>query len=86
MYIEDMISKRQEKLLDFVVREYVRTAKPIGSALVADKSHLHFSPATIRNEMNDLESQGFLVQLHTSGGRVPTDKAYMYYVNLLIEN
>ena len=68
--IEHMISNRQEKLLDFVVREYVRTAKPVGSALAANKGHLHFSPATIRNEMNDLEQQGFLVQLHTSGGRV----------------
>ena len=81
-----MISKRQEKLLDFVVKEYVRTAKPVGSALAANKGHLHFSPATIRNEMNDLEQQGFLVQLHTSGGRVPTDKAYRYYVDSLIEN
>lgn len=84
--MEHVISKRQEKLLDFVVREYVRTAKPIGSVLAADKSHLHLSPATIRNEMNELEQQGFLVQLHTSGGRVPTDKAYRYYVDLLLEN
>mgnify|MGYP001601227217 CR=1 FL=1 len=81
-----MISKRQEKLLDFVIKEYIRIAKPIGSVLAANKSHLHFSSATIRNEMNDLESQGFLIQLHTSGGRVPTDKAYRYYVNSLIEN
>lgn len=81
-----MVSNRQEKLLDFVVREYVRTAKPIGSVLAADKSHLHLSSATIRNEMNELEQQGFLIQLHTSGGRVPTDKAYRYYVDLLLEN
>src|SRR3989344_3879078 len=81
-----MISKRQEKLLDFVVREYVRTAKPVGSVLVADKSHLHLSPATIRNEMFDLEQAGYLSQLHTSGGRVPTDKTYRYFVNSLLED
>src|SRR3989338_7119277 len=80
-----MISKRQEKLLDFVVREYFRTAKPVGSVLVADKSHLHLSSATIRNEMFDLEQAGYLNQLHTSGGRVPTDKTYRYFVNSLLE-
>ncbi len=84
MYIEHMISKRQEKLLDFMVREYVRTAKPIGSALIADKSHLHLSSATIRNEMFDLEQAGYLSQFHTSGGRVPTDKAYRYFVDKLV--
>ncbi len=83
--IEHVISKRQEKLLDFVVREYIRTAKPIGSVLVAGKSHLHLSPATIRNEMFDLEQAGYLSQFHTSGGRVPTDKTYRYFVNSLLE-
>lgn len=81
-----MISNRQEILLNFVVREYVRTAKPIGSVLVADKSNLHLSSATIRNEMFDLEQAGYLSQLHTSGGRVPTDKTYRYFVNSLLEN
>ena len=81
-----MISNRQEKLLDFLVREYVRTAKPVSSALAADKSHLHLSSATIRNEMNDLEHQGFLLHLHTSGGRVPTDKAYRHFVDSLLKN
>ncbi len=80
-----MISKRQEKLLDFVVREYIRTAKPVGSVLAADKGHLHLSSATIRNEMFDLEQAGYLRQLHTSGGRVPTDKTYRYFVNSLLE-
>lgn len=83
--IGHVISKRQEKLLDFVVREYVRTAKPIGSVLIADKSNLHLSSATIRNEMFDLEQAGYLSQLHTSGGRVPTDKTYRYFVNSLLE-
>jgi transcriptional regulator of heat shock response len=80
------ISKRQSALLDFIVREYVQTAKPIPSALVTTKSKLKVSPATIRNEMNSLEEQGFLEQRHTSGGRVPTDKAYRYYVNELLSH
>lgn len=69
-----------------MVREYVRTAKPIGSVLAAGKSRLHLSSATIRNEMFDLEQAGYLSQLHTSGGRVPTDKTYRYFVNSLLED
>ena len=80
------ISKRQSTLLDFIVREYVQTAKPIPSAVVNKKAKLKVSPATIRNEMNTLEEQGFLEQRHTSGGRVPTDKAYRFYVNQLLSN
>ena len=80
------ISKRQSTLLDFIVREYVQTAKPIPSAIVNKKAKLKVSPATIRNEMNSLEEQGFLEQRHTSGGRVPTDKAYRFYVNQLLSN
>jgi heat-inducible transcriptional repressor len=78
------ISRRQNTLLDFVIREYVKTAKPIPSVLVYKKSRLHVSPATIRTEMNQLEEQGYLEQRHTSGGRVPTDKAYRYFVNNLL--
>lgn len=73
-------------MLDFIIREYVKTAKPIPSALVCKKSKLKVSPATIRNEMNYLEENGFLEQRHTSGGRVPTDKAYRYYVNQLLSH
>ncbi len=80
------VSKRQNSLLDFIIRQYVKTAKPIPSALVYRKSKLHVSPATIRNEMNYLEENGFLEQRHTSGGRVPTDKAYRYYVNQLLSH
>ena len=79
-----MITDRQENLMDIIIKEYVGTAKPVGSALIADKGHLHLSSATIRNEMNDLEQAGYLSQLHTSGGRVPTDKAYRFFVNKLI--
>lgn len=80
------VTNRQNILLDFIIREYVKTAKPIPSALVCKKSKLKVSPATIRNEMNYLEENGFLEQRHTSGGRVPTDKAYRYYVNQLLSH
>ena len=81
-----MLSNRQVKLIDFIIREHVKTTKPVGSALIAKRSNFSLSSATIRNEMGELEKAGYLAQLHTSGGRVPTDKAYRYYVNLLIEN
>jgi len=80
-----MLSSRQVKLLDFIIREHVKTAKPVGSALIAKKAGFKLSPATLRNEMAELEKTGYLAQLHTSGGRVPTDKAYRYYVNSLLE-
>lgn len=86
MNVEMSVSKRQNTLLDFIIREYVKTAKPIPSALVCKKSKLKVSPATIRNEMNHLEEGGYLEQRHTSGGRVPTDKAYRYYVNQLLSH
>ncbi len=79
-----MISPRQQKLLNFLIREYVKTARPIPSAVISKKTKIKASPATIRNDMNDLEEQGFLAQLHTSGGRVPTDHAYRYYVDQLL--
>ena len=81
-----MLSDRQVKLLDFIIREHVKTAKPVGSSLIAKKAGFKLSPATLRNEMGELEKAGYLAQLHTSGGRVPTDKAYRYYVNLLLES
>ncbi|MEK7582268.1 MAG: hypothetical protein AAB452_00185 [Patescibacteria group bacterium] len=84
--IEDvMITERQKKLLDFIIREYVKHAEPVGSALVVERSNLDVSPATIRNEMQTLENDGYLVQPHTSAGRVPTDKAYRLFVNGLLQ-
>ena len=77
------LSRRQDNLLKFIIQEFVNTAKPVPSALVCKKARLNVSPATIRNEMNDLEEMGYLGQFHTSGGRVPTDKAYRHFVNSL---
>ena len=82
----NLLSDRQHQLLDFIVREYVKTAEPVGSALVCEKADFNVSPATIRNEMQALEEMGYLTQPHTSAGRVPTDKAYRLVVNNLIEH
>lgn len=79
-----MLTERQTQLLDFIVREYVKTAEPVGSALVCEKGDFDVSPATIRNEMMELEDRGYLAQPHTSAGRVPTDKAYRLVVNNLL--
>ena len=79
------MTNRQEQLLDFIIKEYVKTAKPVGSALVAEKAKFDLSPATLRSEMFELEKTGYLEQLHTSGGRVPTDKAYRYFVNKIMD-
>ena len=81
-----MLTYRQGKLLNFIIEVYVETAKPVGSVLMSKKTDFDLSPATIRNEMGELEKYGYLAQLHTSGGRVPTDKAYRYYVDALIKS
>lgn len=78
------MTERQEQLLDFIIKKYVKTAKPVGSLLVSEEAGLDLSSASIRTEMYELENAGYLEQLHTSGGRVPTDKAYRYFVNQLL--
>ncbi len=79
-----MLSNRQIKLIDLIIREHVKTAKPVSSFLMAKRGGFGLSSATIRNEMGVLEKAGYLAQRHTSGGRVPTDKAYRYFVNQLL--
>lgn len=77
------MTDRQQKILQLVVREYVRTAVPVGSKNISEI--LDCSSATIRNEMSELERMGYLAQPHTSAGRIPTDAGYRYYVNLLLD-
>lgn len=79
-----MITERQKELLNFIVREHVKSAEPVGSALVYEKSNFGVSPATIRSDMQTLENLGYLAQPHTSAGRVPTEKAYRWFVNTLL--
>ena len=74
------MTSRQNKLLKTIVDEYIKTAQPVGSELIAEKYRLNSSPATIRNEMVTLTDLGFLSQPHISAGRVPTQKAYRYYI------
>ena len=76
--------EREEKLLRWIIQEFVQSKRPIGSELVAAKARLGVSSATIRNAMKKLEDDGYLHQEHTSGGRVPTDKAYRFYVDYIM--
>ena len=79
------LSERQLRILQAIITDYVETAEPVGSRSIAKKYDLGVSPATIRNEMADLEDMGYLTHPHTSAGRVPSDKAYRLYVNELMK-
>jgi heat-inducible transcriptional repressor len=72
---------RQRDVLIALIREYVDSAEPVGSRALSKRHFPHLSPATIRNVMADLEEMGYLAQPHTSAGRIPTDKAYRFYVD-----
>ena len=76
-----MLDDRKAAILRAVVKEYIETAQPVGSAHVARMGALHVSPATVRNEMAQLEREGFLAHPHTSAGRIPTDKGYRFFVD-----
>lgn len=80
----DDLTDRERRVLEAVVRTYVDTAEPAGSKRVANAHGMSVSPATIRNTMSDLEAKGYLFHPHTSAGRVPTDRAYRYFVDRLI--
>lgn len=79
------ISERKKKILAAVVDEYIRTAEPVGSKVIAQNAGLGCSSATIRNELAELVNMGYLEQPHTSAGRVPTPMGYRMYVNELME-
>ncbi|MFQ9893898.1 MAG: heat-inducible transcriptional repressor HrcA [Emergencia sp.] len=79
------LTERKLKILQAIISDYVSSAEPVGSRTLSKRFDLGISPATIRNEMSDLEEMGFLTHPHTSAGRVPSDKAYRLYVNNLME-
>lgn len=79
------MTERQEMILGAIVQEYIETALPVGSALLAEKFDFGLSPATLRFEMMDLEEEGYLYQPHTSAGRIPTDAGFRYFVDKLME-
>lgn len=79
-----MLDERKARILQAIIEEHIRTGQPIGSRAVARRYRLGVSPATIRNEMADLEEMGYLDKPHTSSGRVPSDKGYRLYVDHLM--
>lgn len=80
------LTERQRLVLKTIVKTYLESGEPVGSRTLSKLPNLDVSPATIRNEMSDLEELGYLISPHTSAGRIPTDKGYRFFVdNLMIE-
>lgn len=80
-----MLTERQKLILSAIVDNYISSAEPVGSRSISKRGGVGYSPATIRNEMSDLEEMGFLEQPHTSAGRIPSHKGYRYFVDHLIQ-
>ncbi|MFP3919660.1 heat-inducible transcriptional repressor HrcA [Lysinibacillus telephonicus] len=80
-----MLTNRQLQILQVIVDDFVFSAQPVGSRQISKKEWITYSPATIRNEMADLEELGFLEKTHTSSGRVPSEKGYRFYVDHLLQ-
>lgn len=78
------LTERQEQILRTIVESFIATARPVGSAAIVSSSGLGVSSATVRNELVHLEEMGLVRQLHTSGGRIPTNEGYRYYVERLM--
>ncbi|MBR5421688.1 MAG: heat-inducible transcription repressor HrcA [Lachnospiraceae bacterium] len=81
----DELDERKKKILHAVIRNYLETGEPVGSRTISKYTDLNLSSATIRNEMSDLEEMGYIIQPHTSAGRIPTDQAYRLYVDSMME-
>jgi heat-inducible transcriptional repressor len=81
----ETLTERDRKVLEAIILDYIQTAEPVGSRTVSKKYRMSLSPATIRNVMADLEEMGLLMQPHTSSGRVPTDRAFRFYVDSILE-
>ena len=80
-----VLDERKVKILDAIIRNYLETGEPVGSRTISKYTDLNLSSATIRNEMADLEELGYIVQPHTSAGRIPSDKGYRFYVDHLMK-
>lgn len=79
------LDERKKKILQAVIRNYLETGEPVGSRTISKYTDLNLSSATIRNEMADLEEMGYILQPHTSAGRIPSDKGYRFYVDAMME-
>ncbi len=80
------LDDRKLKILQTIIKTYLETGEPVGSRTISKYTDLNLSSATIRNEMADLEDLGYIIQPHTSAGRIPSDKGYRLYVDMLMEN
>lgn len=78
------LSNREQVILRYIIEDFIRTAIPVGSRHISKNSDINLSPATIRNVMSDLEELSFITHSHTSGGRIPTDKGYRFFVEKLM--
>lgn len=78
------LDDRKLKILQAIIQNYLETSEPVGSRTISKYTDLNLSSATIRNEMSDLEDMGYIIQPHTSAGRIPTDKGYRLYVDMLL--
>ena len=79
------LNDRSRQILQVIIEEYIATAEPVGSRTITRRDGVNLSPASVRNVMSDLEEMGFLSSPHTSAGRIPTDRAYRFYVNTLLQ-
>ena len=85
MINHEEMSERKLKILHAIIQNYLETGEPVGSRTISKYTDLNLSSATIRNEMADLEEMGYIIQPHTSAGRIPSDKGYRLYVDMLME-
>ena len=83
--MEKELDERKRKILKAIIKTYMETGEPVGSRTISKYADLNVSSATIRNEMSDLTDMGYIVQPHTSAGRIPSDKGYRLYVDMLME-
>jgi len=80
------MDERKELILNTIIKEHIKTGAPVGSSILVEKYKLNVSPATVRNDMAFLEDEGYIIQPHTSAGRVPTEKAYLEHINKIKNN
>ena len=80
------LDERKVKILTAIIQTYLKTGEPVGSRTISKYTDLNLSSATIRNEMADLEEHGYIIQPHTSAGRIPSDKGYRFYVDNLMKD
>ncbi len=77
------MDERKRLILNIIIQDYIETGQPVASSVIVEKYKLDLSPATVRNEMAELEAEGWITQPHTSAGRIPTEKAYSIFIDSL---